>query len=74
MNQELKLGLLELNDIYYCLSTVSRDKDTHRSKEMAELADRVLDHMFVKVQEVEDMVAGMKLTNELQGMLDEVNK
>jgi hypothetical protein len=30
--------------------------------------------MFARVQEVDDMVAGMKLTNELQGMLDEVNK
>jgi len=74
MNQELQLSLIELNDIYYALSTVSKDKNVYAYERMAELADKVNTHMFVKVQEVEDMVAGMKLTNELQGMLDEVNK
>jgi hypothetical protein len=58
MNQELKLGLLELNDIYYCLSTVSRrDMDVHRSKEMAELADRVLDHIVAKCKDIDELIA-----------------
>ena len=67
MNQELKLGLLELNDIYYALSTVSRDTDTYRSDKMAELADRVLDHIVAKCKDIDELVADVRAYHKGKG-------
>jgi len=56
MNQELQLSIIELNDIYYALSTVSKDKNIYAHERMAELADKVSAHMMARIKEYDDFV------------------
>jgi len=60
MSQELKLGLLELNDIYYALSTVSKDKNVYAHERMAVLANKVLTNIIAECEAYDELISAVR--------------
>ena len=60
MNQELQLDLIELNDIYYALTAVSKDKNVYAHERMSVLADKVLANIMAKCEAYDELIEAMR--------------